>query len=115
MIGGPMGREKRRHPRFSLDPNTGTLTTPEGYRHLCRVQNISASGLMLELSLLDEVTDLEVGDLVSIETPPDRLEELLQGVQGEIIWVRGDSLGVRFKKELPFDAPPLAPEADPSP
>ncbi|MGE4556403.1 MAG: PilZ domain-containing protein [Desulfovibrionaceae bacterium] len=102
-----MGSEKRQHPRFTLDPNTGTLTAPGGYRHLCRVRNISASGLMLELSLLDEATDFEVGDLISIETPPDRLEEMLKDARGEIVWVRGDLLGVRFTKEPPQDSPLL--------
>jgi hypothetical protein len=95
-----MSQEKRQHPRFSLDPNTGTLTAAGGYRHLCRVVNISASGVMLELSLLDEVTDLQVGDFIAIEAPPEDMEDVLEGVQGEVMWVRGESLGIRFTREV---------------
>lgn len=93
-------QEKRRAPRYVLDPNTGTLSLSEGYRHLVIVRNVSATGMMLELSLEESLDDLSTGDVIMLETPPSEVGETLANRQGVVRWIDGERFGVEFTEPV---------------
>lgn len=61
----------------------------EHANYICRIKNISAGGLMAEVT-----SPLQVGDTVYIELNSE------QRVPGQVVWTREGSLGIKFDQDV---------------
>ena len=81
----PSGREERRgDERLITVLRVGKIVTG-GQQDLCLIRNISANGLMANVR-----SGHRVGDRIEVELKSD------SQLAGEVIWVKGQNIGVRF-------------------
>lgn len=80
--------EERKISRLTSDAVIECIRDGQRSQHRCH--NISRAGCMIERGCLE----VEVGDTLQLE--------LLEGVrvESEVIWLRENSLGVAFKRQL---------------
>ncbi|HEY6916834.1 MAG TPA: PilZ domain-containing protein [Allosphingosinicella sp.] len=88
----PRPTERRADPRVLPFLPVAKLIV-EGYEQLCRVRNLSAGGLMAEVVSLPPA-----GAEVAIEFDSARQ------VAGEVAWVRGSNIGVKFDSSVDLRA-----------
>lgn len=80
--------DRREAPRAVTIMRVGKLISDDG-EELCRIKNISASGIMAEAGSLRAI-----GEVVSVELKND------QQVTGKVVWTRGATLGIRFSQNV---------------
>lgn len=84
----PRPADQRADKRLLLMLPVAKLTS-EYRQDLCRIRNISAGGLMAEVT-----TQPAVGTRFFIELSSD------QRIPGEVVWTRGNSIGVKFDHDV---------------
>lgn len=80
----PRPAERRADDRLLLLLPIAKLVSP-GRQDLCRIRNVSAGGLMADVT-----SEQTVGTRLTVELGMD------QKVSGEVVWTRGTSVGVKF-------------------
>ena len=84
----PRPTERRTEERFITILPAAKLVS-ESANYLCRIKNISAGGLMAEVTC-----PLEVGAQVYIELNSE------QRIPGQVVWTREGSLGIKFDQDV---------------
>ncbi len=97
-----MGRERRQATRIPLAVDFCLLNVDEDTRILCVPRNISATGILLDLSLEPYTRGLTCGDVVVLDNFPDSMHHLLTAREGEVVWTREGLCGIRFLFPLPL-------------
>jgi hypothetical protein len=96
-----MGRERRNATRVPLAVDFCLLKMDEDTNVLCIPRNISATGILLDLTLEPDLWNLVPGDVVVLDNFPETMHQLITSREGEVVWTRQGLCGVRFFSPLP--------------
>lgn len=91
-----MAGERRAATRIPLAVDFCLLHLDSDTRILCVPRNISATGILLDISLDPEVEGIAPGDVVVLDNFPESMHHLLTSREGEVVWTQQGLCGIHF-------------------